>query len=316
MTRHRRRLALIPELESDGWHRAVDLAGRFGVSTRTIYRDLAALQREGLPVMAVPGRGYRLQADFFLPPVTLTADEAVVLLQAMHVADRQKAITYQAAAESVRAKLRTGLPERLKEAVRRLETAWQLVPINLFDDPAELLGVEILNRALAERQVIRGKLRSGRAVELEPYGLSHAAGAWQLVGLDRSDRVVRHFRLADIVEFQLLGDTFERPPAYRQARVPEHTRGRITARVLFEHPAAHCVRQVPSPYVVSVDELGEGLILELQVDREAELLPWLLGWGAHARVLSPESLKRRLAAEAAAIADRYKGEPALLPMYG
>ena len=316
MTRHRRRLALIPELESEGWHRAVDLAGRFGVSTRTIYRDLAALQGEGLPVMAVPGKGYRLQADFFLPPVTLTADEAVVLLQAMHVADRHKAITYQAAAESVRAKLWAGLPERLQEAVRKLETAWQLVPINLFDDPAELGGVEILNKALFERQAIRGRLRSGRAVDLEPYGLSHAAGAWHLVGLDRSDGVVRHFRLADIVEFQLLGDPFERPPAYRQVRMPERTREKITVRVQFEHAAAYCVRQVPSPYVVSVDELAEGLILELQVDREAELMPWLLGWGAHARVLSPASLKRRLAAEGAAIADRYRAEPTLLPMYG
>ena len=303
-------------MNPEGWHRAADLASRFGVSKRTIYRDLAALQREGLPVMAVPGRGYRLQADFFLPPVTLTADEAVVLLQAMHLAERRRAITYQAAAESVRAKLRTGLPERLQEAVRRLETAWQLVPINLFDNPAELVGVEILNLALVERQAIRGKLRNGRAVELEPYGLSHGAGAWQLVGLDRGDGVVRHFRLADIVEFQLLGDTFERPPAYRQVRMPERARGMITVRVLFEHPAAYCVRQAPSPYVASVEEQPDGLVLVLHVDREAELMPWLLGWGAHARVLSPASLKRRLAAEAAAIAERYRGEPALLPMYG
>lgn len=314
MMKHRRRLALIPELESEGWHRAADLASRFGVSIRTIYRDLAALQREGLPVMAVPGKGYRLQADFFLPPVTLTADEAVVLLQAMHLADRRRAITHQAAAESVRVKLRSGLPDRLQESVRRLENAWQLVPINLFDDPEELVGVEILNQALVERQAIRGKLRSGRTVDLEPYALSHVGGAWQLVGLDRGGGVVRHYRLADIVEFQILGDSFERPPVYRQVSVPEPAREKIAVRVQFGHPAAYCVRKAPSPYLVSMEELPEGLILELQVDREAELMPWLLGWGAHARVLSPASLKHRLAAEAAAIADRYKDEPALLRM--
>ncbi len=314
MMKHRRRLALIPELESEGWHRAADLASRFGVSIRTIYRDLAALQREGLPVMAVPGRGYRLQADFFLPPVTLTADEAVVLLQAIHLADRRRAITHQAAAESVRVKLHSGLPDRLQESVRRLENAWQLVPINLFDDPAELIGVEILNQALVERQAIRGKLRSGRAVDLEPYALSHVGGAWQLVGLEREGGVVRHYRLADIVEFQLLGDSFERPPAYRQVTVPEPAREKTTVRVQFGHPAAYCVRQVPSPYLESMEELPEGLILVLQVDREAELMPWLLSWGAHARVLSPASLKHRLAAEAAAIADRYRDEPVLLRM--
>ena len=48
-----RRLAIVLELEMKGWQRAADLAATFGVSTRTIYRDMDALEEAGLPIVAV-----------------------------------------------------------------------------------------------------------------------------------------------------------------------------------------------------------------------------------------------------------------------
>ncbi len=313
MNMHRRRLAIVPELEKDGWHRAADLASRLGVSTRTIYRDLAALQHEGLPIVAVPGRGYRLSEDFLLPPVTLTADEAVVLLRSASAAEDRLGVIHQAAALSVRAKLTAALPERLRAEALTLQAALQLVPINLFDDPAEQAGIEILRRALAERRVIGCTLRGGCAKALEPYALSHVAGAWKLIGLDRADGVVRHYHVGDMTELRLFVDNFERPQAYCPTRETGRANLDITVHVRFRYPAAYWVKQVPSPHVVSMEDVTDGLLLVLRVEREAALMPWLLGWGAHAHVLSPLSLQRRLAAEASAVAERYKGSPSFLP---
>ena len=60
---------------------AEELAGRFGVSVRTIYRDLDALADAGLPLLSERGRGggYALDRDYSLPPVNFTAREAAVL---------------------------------------------------------------------------------------------------------------------------------------------------------------------------------------------------------------------------------------------
>ena len=56
-----------------------DLARRFEVSVRTVYRDVQALSAGGVPIASLPGKGYRLLDGYFLPPVTFTADEAAVL---------------------------------------------------------------------------------------------------------------------------------------------------------------------------------------------------------------------------------------------
>ncbi len=60
MNRTDRLLAIVLEIQGRRWARAEDLAATFEVSKRTIYRDIMALGQAGVPLMAVPGRGYAL----------------------------------------------------------------------------------------------------------------------------------------------------------------------------------------------------------------------------------------------------------------
>ncbi len=72
------------------------LADRFGVTLRTIYRDLAALQEAGLPLRADRGRGggYALDASYQLPPVNLTAREAALLVALGNMAEQQRLLPF------------------------------------------------------------------------------------------------------------------------------------------------------------------------------------------------------------------------------
>lgn len=311
-----RRLAIVLELETKGWQRAVDLGATFGVSTRTIYRDMDALEEAGLPIVAVPGKGYRLYEGYFLPPLTLTSDEAVLLLLGVDSVAEQLGVAYQAAARAVRARVEAILPDRLRGEVTTLQNSLRFVPVNAFDDPAEQQGLQVLRQALTEQHAVSFQYDTvGEVVvhTVNPYGLMHVGGAWHLVGYHRGRESVRHFSLRRMQALEVLAETFERPQGYTRPPDEAAEQRDVVVRVQFDAEVAHWVQEAPSAYITEMDEQDGALLVTLKVQRETEVLPWLLSWGAHAYVLEPASLQRRLADEASTIAARYQAEPTLLP---
>src|SRR5690606_5587471 len=98
---------------------AAELAKRFDVTLRTIYRDLEALQDAGMPIRADRGRGggYALDKNYQLPPVNFTAREAAVLVALTRLASEQRLIPFpkaiERAADKVRAALTTSAQREL-----------------------------------------------------------------------------------------------------------------------------------------------------------------------------------------------------------
>lgn len=103
------------------------LAERFGVSVRTIHRDLDALREASLPVQAERGRGGGLSLDraYTLPPVNLTPREAAVLVVLGAYAKRLRLVpfeeTLEAGVDKVRGALSASAQRELLEHVKRLE---------------------------------------------------------------------------------------------------------------------------------------------------------------------------------------------------
>src|ERR1044071_6053237 len=87
MSRTDRLYALVEELRARAPRlvRASELAERFEVSTRTVERDLLALQESGVPIWAQPGPngGYSLNVESTLPPLNLTPAEAAAIATAL-----------------------------------------------------------------------------------------------------------------------------------------------------------------------------------------------------------------------------------------
>jgi predicted DNA-binding transcriptional regulator YafY len=107
---------------------AEELARRFNVTVRTIYRDLDALQSSGLPLRADRGRGggYALDKSYQLPPVNFTAREAALLVLLVQMAMDQRFLpfveTLQAARDKVRAALSTSAQRELFEHLGTVST--------------------------------------------------------------------------------------------------------------------------------------------------------------------------------------------------
>lgn len=108
---------------------AEELARRFGVTVRTMYRDLAALQASGLPLRADRGRGggYALDKSYQLPPLTFTAREAALLVLLANMAQEQRLLpfldTLSAARDKVRGALSASAQRELAELLAGVTTA-------------------------------------------------------------------------------------------------------------------------------------------------------------------------------------------------
>ena len=121
MNRTDRLLAIVLELQAKGWQRAEDLAARFEISKRTVYRDMQALSESGVPVISMPGQGYSLVEGYFLPPLTFSADEALILLLGGDFMARNFDAEYRRAAQTAVSKIEAVLTDELREEVRYLQ---------------------------------------------------------------------------------------------------------------------------------------------------------------------------------------------------
>jgi len=321
MNRTDRLLAIVLELQARGKRRAEDLAATFEVGKRTIYRDIQALCEAGVPVISMPGQGYSLIEGYFLPPLRFTADEALMLLLGGDLMAQNFDAEYAAAAQSAGRKIEGVLPEAMREQVHSLQQS-----IRFIQEPSSLQSAQDsllrqLRRAIVGRHTVRFQYharssqdgpsaRSQR--EADPYGLVFLAGGWHVVAFDHGRRARRNFRVSRMSQLMVLAQEFERPAGFVLEQRPEDDRRDVVARVLCDASIADWVRESRSFFVDSAEIHPEGLLVTLRVRHERDALPWLLGWGAHVRVLEPASLRALLATEAAEILRNHQSADSLL----
>ncbi|MET8995552.1 WYL domain-containing protein [Amycolatopsis sp. NPDC004169] len=182
-----RLLALLSLLQARrDWPGAL-LAGRLGVSERTVRRDVDRLRELGYPVQAVkgPDGGYRLEAGGQLPPLLFDEEQAVALAVALRIAVGTGAGIEEAAARAL-ATVRQLLPARLRQRVDVLEiaaagtAAGQVAPDTLL----------ALSAAIRATEEVRFDYESpsrpddDRPRRVQPHHLVVRSGRWYLVGWD------------------------------------------------------------------------------------------------------------------------------------
>ncbi|MDO3410028.1 WYL domain-containing protein [Saccharibacillus sp. CPCC 101409] len=319
MNKTDRMLAILLRLQRGGPRRAEDLARTFETSVRTIYRDMQALSESGVPILGTPGTGYSLMEGYFLPPVMLTADEALAALIGTDFTARYFGGRVQTGSRAFREKLELILPANVLEEVERLRAATKLVSEKKPPESEdELEAAECLREAVLERRKVEfvyvkageESSASGSALEADrrtaaPYGLALLRGVWMLIARCDRQQAIRHFRVSRMRGLTRTDETFRMPDDFRLSDYRAADDRTLRAVVRADASAAERVKEQRSYYLERMEPDGADRLLHFRVRHFRELLPLLLGLGASAEVLEPEELRTLVRDELQNMLKRY-----------
>jgi predicted DNA-binding transcriptional regulator YafY len=276
-----RLLRLLSLLQSPREWSGGELAGRLGVSRRTIRRDVDRLRDLGYPVRATMGAvgGYRLVAGTAMPPLLLDDEEAVAIAVGLRTAAGQAIAGIEDASVRALAKLVQVLPARLRHRVRALDVATVPVPGDGPTLDPDVLTV--LAGAVAGGERVRFAYRAvdGRESErlVEPHRMVAAARRWYLVAFDVDRDDWRTFRV----------DRVRQPVATGWRAAPraapfEDAAAYVTARLYGRAPTYRAVATVEAPAAYVAARLRDTGAEVESVDQDtcrlripADTLEWL-----------------------------------------
>jgi predicted DNA-binding transcriptional regulator YafY len=188
---------------------AAFLAERLEVSERTVYRDVADLQHQGVPIEGEAGVGYRLGAGFELPPLMFSEGEARALVAATRLAQAWLDPAMARDAEQALGKILSILPRQTRAAAESLA----LYAPTFSVDPAIQQNLQTLREAVQLRRKLKIAYRdvAGQSSErsLRPLGCFFWGKVWTLAAWCESRGAFRTFRLDRMDSLQLQDAVFK-----------------------------------------------------------------------------------------------------------
>ena len=188
------------------------LAAKLEVSARTVYRDVADLQAQGVPIDGEAGVGYRLVAGFDLPPLMFTTLEAQALVACVRIAQSRLDRSLAIAADDALGKIIGVLTPASRAAAEAL-------PLYAAPWATDLVAVERLGR-LRDAATARRRIRfdyadaQGAATTrtARPLGCYHWESVWTLAAWCEQRDAFRSFRIDRMRTLDVLEEGFRDEP--------------------------------------------------------------------------------------------------------
>ncbi len=205
--------AILTQLQSKRVVTAKKLADKFGVSNRTIYRDIKTLENAGVPILTEEGRGYSIMDGYKIPPIMFTEDEANALLTAELIIQSSKDSSLIDKFSEAISKVRAVIPNNIKGRTERLEQKMGITNTYIDNSPKSKYLLEI-QKALVENSVIsiRYTNKAGQSTQrnLEPFAIySNRNDEWVMVAFCKLRKDFRTFSLTSIDELTTTAEKFE-----------------------------------------------------------------------------------------------------------
>lgn len=311
-----RLLAIVLMLHSKRLVRAADLSEHFGVSLRTIYRDVNTLCEAGVPIASEAGVGYSLVKGYALPPVMFSTDEAMALVIANEFLQSMSANKdLRVNGKSGVAKIMAILSDELKERMHQLQNTTAIVRVptveaqeiavpTVFSEVQQAIGDR---RCMEIRYENAGRERSTRIIE--PLGMVYYGNYWHCIAHCRLRDGIRDFRTDRFASIQLLDERFKARPEFSVVDfLKEQYRNEspVSVRILADHRAA---RYLPNKHYygfVREDVRDDGVELTFLTPSLHYIARWLFSYADRIRVIEPLEINELFRNFATTILERFK----------
>jgi predicted DNA-binding transcriptional regulator YafY len=316
MNRIDRLTATLIQLQTKRVVKAEEIANRFEISLRTVYRDVKALMEAGVPIGSEAGKGYFIVDGFHLPPVMFTQDEASSMLLAGKLVDKMADKSVRVAFDSALYKIKAVLSEAEKDHLENLDSHIEVFLRSRYEErdkndfPDHFLTE--IQRAIGKHQVLRLDYSDAEDEitqrNIEPIGIFYYSLSWHLIAWCRLRNGYRNFRSDRIKSMTNTGETF----AMRsELSLKEYFKSMyqtnpnlIRVVVTFDKEGIKGKRLYGS---ANQEDLGDRVRCEFMMDSLDYMAQWMLGFGASAEIEEPEELKQKVAELSETLYRHYSG---------
>jgi len=297
-----------------------ELAEEFGVTKRTLYRDLKALGEAGYPLVSevIEGTTYwKLEPSFKgVPPVTFTLNELMALYFSRKLVMSRVGSPFRVELESAFKKVESALPAKHVARLEKIEEMF--TPLVKASKKTDLnKGVfETVQWALLNQNILKVEYKprkSNRALpfEVHPYSLLFYKGEFYLLCFVPG-KGMRYFAIEGIKKAERMKDRFEIPEDFSTSdflKVPFglfHGKP-ITVKVVFDKELSDYIQRTIWHPSQKIKELKDGrILLTMTASGKEEIKAWVLSFGSKAEISSPKLLRKEIKAVLSEATSQYK----------
>ncbi len=303
MNRFDRIVSILIQLQSRKVVRASDMANRFDVSLRTIYRDIRTLEEAGVPIIGEAGTGYSLVDGYRLPPVMFSREEAMSFVAGEKLMESFGDANLQKHFNSAMYKLKAVLKDTEQDMVAALEST---IDIKNNHEPFNKKvpdALEIILQAIADKQCIRLNYQAFESTTpsarvIEPVGLFYENNYWYAMAycqLRQDYRQFRMDRIHDIVRTDAHFDREHVSMAQLRTRSEEGIE-KISATIMVTKKIARYIQSGRRYFGFQAErEKGEWIEMDFLVyDCDEDFPRWLISFGDNCRIVTPDALRNRM----------------------
>lgn len=290
--------AILMHLQSRRIVRAHDLAVRFEVSLRTIYRDIRTLENAGIPIVSEAGVGYSLMDGYKLPPVMFTREEVFSFITAekfmQNFSDKELGRHYESAIVKVKSVLNTSDKQLIQQIEQQIDVFNDYSgPKKAYDENRIGLILESISQKKQVKIDYQSALDQLSERCIDPIGLFFEYNHWYTMAYCHLRQAIRQFRLDRIAQIQQTNIPFLEQ--YGHISHYRNTQKTEAHRVII------LVDQSMKPYLVN-SKYYFGLIQEVETDHGIEMTfetqwldegfpRWIISFGDYVRIIEPQTLK-------------------------
>lgn len=313
--RFERIVAILIQLQSKRIIKARDLAERFEVSLRTIYRDIKTLESCGVPVLAEPGIGYTIMEGYRLPPVMFTKEEAISFVAAeklvQHFTDTATGKHFSSAMYKIKSVLRWSEKDRMDI----LDTEIKVHTVHRLFNELVHNALEILMNAIVNKIQVNITYQSWDADakaerQIEPIGVYHENSYWYLWAYCHLRKDYRRFRTDRIFNIFLSGNSFQllHQPLDWYLEKEKKAGKKILIRILVSQNMARYIANSKKHYgFLSEKKSGNMLEMTFMAHETYDYFArWFLMFGDEAQIIEPVLLKEKIKELNTAIMEKIK----------